>query len=245
MQCFKCGHQNPGQTAFCLDCGNQLLGEKIDYNDTNKKYFVQTITLFLCIALIIVIAHVSELNLIVHDMVFGSLLLLCTIVFASMDISGFIKIFRFSFRAKPFFLILLLAPVFAFVVIQTNTYLCRWLNLENESYYLGYQLYTDNVYLYGLLFVSVMPGFLEEFLFRGILFNHLLRLTSPKATILITGILFAFIHFAFISIIWLLVGGLVFGYLRYRYRTIWYGIFLHTLYNGSVFMIEILQDRYF
>jgi len=239
MLCLKCGTENEPKVSFCKECGNQLLGEKIDVNDVNKKYFVQTLVLFLCIALIIVSSRVFSLSFLNNEILFSGLLVVTTLFFAILDWRSFTKIFRFSFRIKLFLKLLIGAPVLAFLVIQLARLMNQAFDFEVSSYYIDYQLYTSNMYFFGILFVSLMPGFFEEFLFRGILFNHLLKLTTPKSTILITGILFSFLHFAFMSLPWLILIGFLLGYLRFRYRTIWYGIFFHALYNASVFFMEI------
>jgi len=239
MKCYNCAKDNVPNTTYCSECGTQLRGGKIDYNDENKKYFIQTLILFLCVLLTLTTAFVSHFSLLIHEYIFSGLLLLTTIVFAILDFRNFVKIFRFSFHFNPVIKIVIVAPLLAILVI----YLARFLNVaigkEDSSYYEEFRKFSNKPYFYGILFVSILPGFIEELLFRGILFNHLLKLTSPKSTIVITCILFSFLHFSFFSILWLAAIGLFLGYLRFRYRTIWYSIFFHTLYNGSVFFLEM------
>lgn len=197
MQCYKCGKDNVPNIIFCTECGNQLRGVKIDYNDENKKYYIQTLVLFLCVILIIISSFVSHLSFLDHEYLFNGLLILTTIVFSIFSFKSFIKVFRFSFQLKPIIQIIIFAPVLAILVIYLAKFLNAAIGYETMSYYEGYQKYTTNMYFYGILFVSIIPGFIEEFLFRGILFNHLLKLTTPKSTILITSILFSFLHFFF------------------------------------------------
>jgi uncharacterized protein len=178
-----------------------------------------------------------------HEYLFNGLLILTTIVFIAFDFKGFVKIFRFTPRVKPILQIIIGAPLLALLVIFLANFLNSVINNETSPYYVSYLVNTSNMYFYGLLFVSFLPGFVEEFLFRGILFNYLLRLTSPKITILISSILFSFIHFSFFSLLWLMPIGLFLGYLRFRYRTIWYSIFFHTMYNASIFIIEIYLNK--
>jgi uncharacterized protein len=239
MKCYNCGKDNVPNITYCSECGTQLRGEKIDYNDENKKYFIQTLVLFLCVLIVIVTAIVSHFSFLIHEYIFSGLLILITLVFAFLDFRNFVKIFRFSFHFNPVIKIILGAPLLAILVI----YLARFLNVaigkEDASYYEEFRKFSNNPYFYGILFVSIIPGFIEKLLFRGILFNHLLKLTSPKSTIVISCILFSFLHFSFFSILWLATIGLFLGYLRFRYRTIWYSIFFHALYNGSVFFLEM------
>jgi len=244
MQCSRCGKDNFPDVSFCIECGLQLRGERIDYNDLNKKYFTQSIVLIVCIVLIILSSFriVNSLPFLVHEYLYNGLLVLTTLVFVILDFNEFAKLFRFSPRLIPLLQILFGAPLLALLVIYIARYLNYAIGIETHSYYENYLLNTSNMYFYGILFVAFLPGFIEEFLFRGILFNHLLKLTKPKATILISGILFSFIHFSIFSLVWLTAIGLFLGYLRLRYRTIWYGIFFHVLYNASIFFIEIYMN---
>ena len=245
MQCYKCGYVNIPNTLFCNECGTQIRGEKIDHNDTNKKYFIQTIALFVCIVLIIVMSFeiVKELPLLSREYLFNGMLVFTTLIFAILDLRGFLKIFRFSFHLEPVLLIIIIAPLLALCVNYGANFLNHLIGKEVQDYYISYQENTSNVYLYGLIFVALMPGFIEEFLFRGILFNHLLKLTSPKSTIMVSSILFSFIHFSLFSLLWLFPIGLFLGYLRFRYRTIWYSIFFHSLYNASIFLLQIALNK--
>lgn len=240
MQCTKCGHINVAQIKFCINCGNQLSGDKIDSNDSNKKYFIQSICLFISIVFVIIFSikgnnTISNLS---SEYIFNSVLGFIIVLFLLFDYKNFFKLFYIKFRLKPLIQIFLIAPIFAFVVIIILRYISSITGINSEKYYEFYLYNTSNMYLYGLLFVSILPGLLEEMLFRGLLFNYLLRFTSPKTVILITSILFSFIHFSFFSILWLMIVGIILGYFRFRYRTLWYSILFHSLYNASVFFIE-------
>lgn len=245
MKCYNCEKENDPKVTFCIECGTQIKGEKIDYADENKKYFTQTIALFVAVVLIITSSAVIDIPFFQHDVLFSSLLILVTVIFTLLDLKKLLSVFRFKFHYKPFLQIIIGAPVLAFIVIHV----ADWINLlfdQQPSYYFeSYSRFTPNMYVYGTLFVAIIPGIFEELLFRGLLFNHLLKLTTPRITIIITAILFAFVHFSFISILWIGLIGLYLGYLRFRYRTILYGILFHILYNSSVFYIELLLKTQF
>jgi uncharacterized protein len=241
MQCFNCGKENIPKVAFCTECGTHLQGERIDYNDENKRYFIQTLVLFLCIVLIICLSLVTDFSLLNHEFLFNSLLILITIIFAILDFERFKKLFRFTFHIKPVVQIIILAPILALVVNFIANHISLLFGLKVGRYFESFELYTSNMYVYGIVFIALAPAIIEELLFRGILFNLLLRFTSPKLTIILTGTLFAFIHFSFFSLPWLAAIGLYLGFLRFRYRTIFYSILFHTLYNGSVYFIQMLD----
>lgn len=132
---------------------------------------------------------------------------------------------------------MLLAPGMAVSVVVLSNYLNQAFNLEFSNHIEAFRI-ACNSFIIGILFISVLPALVEEILFRGLLFNNLLRFTRPKNVILITGILFSFVHFSFISLIWLFPIGLILGYFRFRYRTIWYAVLFHMVYNASVFMLD-------
>jgi uncharacterized protein len=244
MKCIKCGNDNLPDAFYCIECGNQIKGEKIDNEDLNKKHFVRSIILFLCLVIIIVFSiRFADIPFLNHEYIFSGLLVLITLVFVFLDFKAFIKLFRFSWRLKPLLQIIIGAPILATLVVFLANNINNFTGYTHERIYVGYLLNTSNVFFWGLLFVSIIPGFFEEFLFRGVLFNHLLKLTNPKATILISGILFAFIHFSFLSLLWLGFIGIYLGYLRFRYRTIWYGIFFHAFYNAFIFLLEMYLDK--
>jgi uncharacterized protein len=239
MRCYKCGKENPPDASFCVECGHQFAGEKIDFDDVNKGHFVQSVALFICVVLIIVTAHISDLPLIKYECLFNCFFIIVIALFAALDVNGFRSLFRFSFNTKAITRIALATPVIALVVTIVGGFLVKVTGAVEINYYTRYLTGTRHVYLLEILFVSILPGLLEEFLFRGILFSHLLKLTTPKVTIAITAILFAFVHFSMLSLLWLVPIGLVLGYLRYRYRSVFYSIFFHVFYNACAFFVQM------
>lgn len=242
MQCTSCGKDNLPNANFCIGCGRQLQGARIDYADANKKYFVQTILLFLSVVIVIILSlqEASGIDLLTHEIVFNSMLLVIIVVFVLFDLRNFLRLFKWNIRLKPLLILSVFAASLALIVIMLADVINNMLQLETVDYYVCYQTISSQHLPFGLFFVSVLPGFFEEMLFRGVLFNNLLRFTTPKMVILITAILFSFIHFSFFSVIWLFFIGLVLGYLRFRYRTIWYSIYFHCLYNAAVYLLEIV-----
>jgi membrane protease YdiL (CAAX protease family) len=246
MICPHCGFENHSKAAFCKECGTQVRGEKIDIDDVNRKYYVQTLVLFLIIILTISFSFISEFPTLKHESIFSGLIIITTLVFAILDFKGFSTLFRFKFYIKPVLLLPAIAIILAISVSFFGLVIDSLGTFKSTNYYETFAAVTDRPIFYGIIFVSLIPGIFEEFLFRGILFNHLSRLSNVKTAIIITGILFAFVHFAFISLIWLLPFGIFLGYLRYKYNSIFYGMFFHALYNALIFFIEyIFSENYF
>ena len=241
MICSKCGYECNEKSNFCKNCGNQLQGIKIDNSQTSKNKFYQTVVLFILIVLVVVLAlrMKSHFNLLSYSFTFDGILLAIVILFLFFDIKGFFRLFRIRIRIKPIIQILLIAPLIATLVLLFTKFINNQFNLTFTKSYILYQIYSPNLYVYGLLCISILPGFIEEMLFRNILFNNLLIFTRPKTVIFITGLLFYFVHFSLLSILWLFPIGIILGYFRFRYRTIWYSILFHCLYNASIYILEM------
>jgi membrane protease YdiL (CAAX protease family) len=85
----------------------------------------------------------------------------------------------------------------------------------------------------------VVPPVGEEIAFRGILFDRLQRVMTPKEAWLVQGILFGFLHLSpsvFPSHIFL---GLVLGWLRMRTGSLLPSMLVHALWNGWVLVGEL------
>ena len=245
MVCPHCGFENQSKATFCKECGTQIRGEKVDIHDVNRKYFVQTLVLFLVIILTISFSFVSEFPGLQHEFIFSGIIILTTLVFALIDFKGFKSLFQFKFFLKPILLLPAIAIPLA-VLVSIFVFVLNYVfTLDTTNYYRIFADATNRPLFYGIIFISLVPGIFEEFLFRGILFNHISRLSNVKSAIIVTGILFAFVHFAFISLFWLLPFGIFLGYLRYKYNTIFYGIFFHALYNASIFFIDYIDANDF
>jgi uncharacterized protein len=241
INCKYCGFPLKYKAQFCSHCGKQVRGDRIDYLDANKKYFVRTIVLYVLLVLFLGVNYViiQHYDAFISEIAANCMFLCTVIIFIVLDPKPFFLLLFTRFKIKPFLLIfgfvIILYPIVHFFVHFINTSLYNVDFRYTDSYF-----NTQHPILYAYLFVSVAPGIIEEFMFRGIMFNQLLFLTSPKFTILITAVTFSFAHFSFVSLFWLIPFGLFLGYLRYRYRTMLYGIFCHMLYNAIVVSIELL-----
>lgn len=88
-------------------------------------------------------------------------------------------------------------------------------------------------FLFALFVAAVIPALGEELLFRGILQRRLIEMgRNPHLAIVITAIVFSFIHFQFEGFLPRMVLGLMLGYLYYWTKNLWAAIFSHFLING-------------
>jgi len=88
-------------------------------------------------------------------------------------------------------------------------------------------------FLFTLTIVAVIPAIGEELIFRGILQRRLEEIMQkPHLAILISALIFSFIHFQFAGFLPRVVLGLLLGYLYFWTRNLWVPILAHFVING-------------
>ena len=84
-----------------------------------------------------------------------------------------------------------------------------------------------------VLFIALVPGFVEETFFRGYMPRRLLQRWSPAVGILVTTALFAIMHITPHAVVNAFVIGLWLGVLAWRTGSVWPGVVSHAFINGS------------
>jgi len=84
-----------------------------------------------------------------------------------------------------------------------------------------------------VLFIALVPGFVEETFFRGYMQRRLLQRWSPGVAILVTTVLFAIMHITPHAVVNAFVIGLWLGVLAWRTGSVWPGVVSHAFINGS------------
>ena len=194
----------------------------------------------------LVVLHVTEFQTntataLISDCVFA----LITLAFVVQNFSEIRPLLSFRNVHVPVLLLLLLAEALLATGVQLFAgFLHRTLFNTPELRY--YYLYQDSAapLFFTFLSIAMFPAIFEELGFRGVLFNHLSKITSRNSVIIVTGACFAILHLSLISLIWLLPIGLAFGWLRSKYNTLWYGIIGHFAYNSFIVILEIVMDKY-
>ncbi|MFN8280847.1 MAG: CPBP family intramembrane glutamic endopeptidase [Saprospiraceae bacterium] len=88
-------------------------------------------------------------------------------------------------------------------------------------------------YIYVIVTVGLIPGIAEEWIFRGIIQNQLVRLLgSPWAAILLSSIIFSSMHLQFEGFLPRMGLGFILGTIYYLGGNILYSAMLHFLFNG-------------
>ena len=83
-------------------------------------------------------------------------------------------------------------------------------NTARENFYNG-------TFASELIFLGIVVPFVEEFLYRGVMYGRMQKIFSGKLTILFTTLIFAILHFNLAQILYAFLIGLLLGLLRERY----------------------------
>jgi membrane protease YdiL (CAAX protease family) len=94
----------------------------------------------------------------------------------------------------------------------------------------------DITALLQVLFVFIAVAFAEELVFRGYVLNNLMQSMSPKAALVLSAIIFAFMHslnpeFNLTAFLNILLAGLLLGINYIFTRNLWFGMMLHLSWN--------------
>lgn len=112
--------------------------------------------------------------------------------------------------------------------------------LEESLAFVG----VNNVIL-SILVVGIVAPFAEELLFRGIIYNKLIKNISIRGTIIIQGILFGVYHMNLVQGLYASLLGIVFGYVTFKTKSIWPAIIMHMVNNTvSVTVPYILGESF-
>lgn len=88
-------------------------------------------------------------------------------------------------------------------------------------------------YLISMFVIAVLPGILEEIIFRGGLQNILVRwFKGPWFAIIVTAVIFSAIHMSFYGFFVRFALGMFLGMIFYYSGSLWLSIIFHFLFNG-------------
>lgn len=238
--CSGCGFLSTIESNFCGKCGNKLA---FSDGDNHKKYLNRVISFYVIFIVYIAFHYLvsPDVPSLITDIFLETIFILIIVVFTIIDYKNILRLFKFKNVPVKGYLIafgipFLSAPIVYIVMEAVNLFFFD----ASDNIYAYYVSYDSSLF-WSILFIAVVPAIFEELGFRGFLFNQMLKVTSPKITILVTGFLFALMHMSILSFIWLIPFGMFLGYMRYKYRVIWLGMITHFLHN----LIVLFIDYYF
>ncbi len=98
-------------------------------------------------------------------------------------------------------------------------------------------------FLVGVIVIAVIPAIGEELVFRGLVQNHLFRITKNiHVAIWIAAFIFAAIHLQFYGLFPRMMLGVLFGYLYYFSGKLSYAIIAHFFNNGIAVVAVYLHQ---
>jgi membrane protease YdiL (CAAX protease family) len=86
-------------------------------------------------------------------------------------------------------------------------------------------------FIFVVFIIAVTPAICEEFLFRGLLFKNLERVSLRRNAIFLTGLIFAIFHFHPFNLIPLIVLGFYLTFVVYYSESIWTAVVCHFTNN--------------
>lgn len=97
-----------------------------------------------------------------------------------------------------------------------------------------------------ILMIAILPALGEELIFRGLL-QRLLHewIKNIHIAIIISAMVFSFIHFQFYGFLPRFLMGMLFGYLLYWSGSLWVPILAHLVNNGTAVIVAWVSVKYF
>lgn len=95
-----------------------------------------------------------------------------------------------------------------------------------------------------LVLIALLPAIGEELVFRGIVQQQLLRrIRQPWIALVLTAVIFSFIHFQFEGFLPRMLLGLLLGWLYWRTGNFWIPVAAHFVNNGAQVMGQYLYNH--
>ena len=115
--------------------------------------------------------------------------------------------------------------------------------------YIGFETisYLDDYVEHGwplwsaFIMVSLVPGVLEELMFRGFIMSRFLSIMKPVDAIILQGAMFSVLHLLPMVFISHFVMGATIGFVRWKTKSIYPCILLHMAWNAYILTCEILE----
>lgn len=238
--CGYCGAEISPTVSFCSQCGKRNTVKTTKNQDTSDDPLISLFSYYFIIAFLLIIFSYPGLiadtfeNLVIQDVIFSVI----TVVYGIIHFKELRKVYlNIRLEVKPLLIMVITVIAAAFIVNVLADYLNTLLGADTWGY-MGLFEETSHPYLYAVLIICVQPAIFEEMAFRGFLFENMLKVGNVQVAMIVTSIVFGFMHFSLISLFWLVPLGYLFAYFRYKYKVIWYGVIGHFIYNLMILLLE-------
>ncbi|MDD2715016.1 MAG: type II CAAX endopeptidase family protein [Candidatus Wallbacteria bacterium] len=258
-----CGEVNLGLAEFCRNCENKFCPDYIIKQEkksvipevrnkaaeapdsvTFSDIFMIILYSFIFMILMSILSHyIKYLNVTFAEFVkqYPSYFFILWIAYRRICVK-YNKTFIESFALYPVSSDVIKSTVLTGIVwALSNIALGFFLPYQSENTFIDEywtERLTSRLAFATLLFlVPLLVPMVEEFLFRGILYQAMIKLFSPGKTIVIVGLLFGLIHVPqhypnVYPIVNMAAMGIMLTYLRYRYNSLVPPLILHVVNNS-------------
>lgn len=100
---------------------------------------------------------------------------------------------------------------------------------------------TGRHYLMAVVVIGAAPAILEEFMFRGVIQRGYEKY-GKWASIVFTGILFAFLHLSIVSIPAIILMGILLSYIANRANSVWVSVTYHFINNTIAITLAYISN---
>ena len=233
IACLHCGTARHPTARFCTGCGKPrpaiVAADPLAFERDQRDLFIVFGVTLLYILGSYFIERDDYREELAWDL--GFFLLVCGAAFLFLSMLRPALSFQ-GFNVVKLMRYLGIQAVMTVLVIISHNALASMLGSDNDP--LATYRDAPSTLLVALLSIAVAPAITEELAFRGLLFGKLVKLTSARSSIIVSGFLFALVHFSFLSFFWLIPAGIFFGWMRQREGVIWYGVACHFAHNATV-----------
>ncbi|MDP8216375.1 MAG: type II CAAX endopeptidase family protein [Candidatus Kaelpia imicola] len=137
-------------------------------------------------------------------------------------------------------------PLLFIVMVLSLAFLGKYEKASSPQLIFFFLLFEKNPLVLTLtsLFVILIGPFVEELFFRGLLYTVLKKSIGGLQALVISSLLFAFLHMNIIGFFPILALAFLFVYLYEKTGSLWCSIFVHVLHNGFILLLIFLWRRY-
>lgn len=241
--CIQCARSIPAATRLCNHCGHlQPFGEDVA-DDIQRNKWLTILAIFYGIDLIIctIVNFFDYFRGLTWLFITEAVLALLTLIFISILWKDIRSLFQWKSFSFPKALVYATTAVLFAIVVNL---MVKWLNksiFEQDVYYYRSFRHLQYPKLGMITLVAFLPAIFEELAYRGVILHSLFKLADERQAIFISAFLFAVIHMSFISFFWLLPFAIWLGNIRWKEKTIWYGVLIHFCFNTTACVFEFFE----
>lgn len=240
--CPFCLKEVKESAKFCGKCGKQIAGDPVRTSrPIQSPHFLEkampAIRIILCFffanILILIFSHLSRAHVLKGE--FLVLVLLGIIIIVNYyQVSPAINLQlpkKSMILTVPAAILIILAFMIGYI------FLLKYSGFEDVKYLTEYKEAGLPVWT-AFIAIAVWPAFFEEIAFRGVIYQSLLNVGSPKEAFFLQALLFSVVHLSPVIFISHFLIGLALGWLATYHKSLIPSMIVHFIYNSSILLFE-------